>query len=183
MITLIVAGGRSRRFGRDKRLFCVDGRPLLCASVAIARTLELPVFVALGEDPGRALWPDGVAVWRDRWPGEGPLPAILEALRWRDDDVLCLAADLLGVAPRTLQRLRETADRSSKPVVVADAGRGLEPLLAVYSRSSRPWLEAAVAAGERSLQRVLRAHAGDVEVLGVPAEERWTNLNTLAGRS
>jgi molybdopterin-guanine dinucleotide biosynthesis protein A len=169
----VLAGGRSRRMGRDKATLEVGGVPLARLALAAAAAVADPVvLVAPDGHPARRL---GARVVPD--PGQGPLPALAAALAALDaPHVLVLAGDHPGLQPallRWLVRLRAEGEA----VACRRAGR-LEPLVAVYRRA--PAMAAAgerLAAGDRSLVALLAALR-----TRVVEEAEWRPLDP-AGRS
>ena len=84
----VLCGGRSERFGRDKAMIDVGGRPL---AEQVARVLESagcqPVLFVGGNGDGLAS-ATGREFVADAWPGEGPLGGVIDALHWfRSRDV------------------------------------------------------------------------------------------------
>jgi molybdopterin-guanine dinucleotide biosynthesis protein A len=149
----VLAGGASRRMGRDKATMAVGGTPLAAwALAAAARVADPVVLVAPAGHPARAL---GDALVTD--PGEGPLAALVAALEALDaGHVLVLAGDHPGLRVELLAHLVGLRGRAE--AVACRRGDRLEPLVAVYQR--RPALAAAgarLAAGDRSLRGLLAA--------------------------
>lgn len=140
---IVLAGGRSSRFGRDKAAVEVSGLPLVERVRTVARAVLGEVIVvggALGD------WPDPVA-------HEGPLAAIVHAFQrdGRRRGLVVLACDL----PRLD---RETVARIAAPLVEGDARVPLvdgqrQWLAAHYSIRALERLEAASTSGERSMRR------------------------------
>src|SRR5215469_13627088 len=73
----VLAGGGSTRFGSDKALVQVDGKPMLVRLCAMLRGVTSSVaIIGSGEKYGSF----GVECVADQWPGEGPLGGIITAL-------------------------------------------------------------------------------------------------------
>jgi molybdenum cofactor guanylyltransferase len=91
----ILAGGQSRRFGSDKALALVEGKPLL-AHVADALRPQCAQLVVAGRD-----WPGIESIADVPEPGLGPLGGLAGALALaqRDgfDAVLSTGCDVLGL--------------------------------------------------------------------------------------
>ncbi len=103
MLGAILAGGRSSRFGSDKALAVIDGKPLI-AHVAEALRGQCEQLVVCGRD-----WP-GLERLHDRpEPGLGPLGGLCGALRHADahgfDAVLSAGCDVLPVPSDLATRL------------------------------------------------------------------------------
>lgn len=165
---LVLAGGGSTRFGRDKALVEVDGATLLDRAAACLRAVcEAPVLVASGDGTSRPGVGDGQVA--DLVAGAGPLSAIgagLTALGEVVPRVAVLAVD--HVAP-SAELLRLLADQPGTwSCAVAEVGGRLQPLHAVWSTHVAGDLVAAVDAGERSVVAWL-ATRDDVVVVGEAA--------------
>jgi molybdopterin-guanine dinucleotide biosynthesis protein A len=167
---LILAGGESRRMGRDKALLEVAGRTLLEWGVA---TLEgLVTRVAIGGRDRLAYDFVGLPTVPDALPGGGPLAPIVTALG-RGRPLLVLAADLYPVAPAIFLRLWQAASETGGAIAVVDGQP--QPLLAVYHPSCLPAAAAELAGGRRLKDFARRAGARELPVAPGPI-----NINTEA---
>ncbi len=129
----VLAGGASRRMGRDKATLPVGGVELARRVLGVAGEVAAPVvLVAPHGHPAVALaGRAGVAWLPDR--GEGPLEALAVALEaLATPHLLVLAADHPGLRASLLARL--VAERGAGEAVACRRGRRLEPLVAVYQR-------------------------------------------------
>lgn len=92
---VVLAGGRSRRFGADKLAADLDGTPVLAHALAACAGADRLVVVG---DP-RDL--PGVTVWtREEPPGGGPLAGLLAARPYLTADVIVVVGgDMPVVAP------------------------------------------------------------------------------------
>ncbi|HSK24062.1 MAG TPA: formate dehydrogenase accessory sulfurtransferase FdhD [Egicoccus sp.] len=155
----VLAGGASRRMGRDKRLVEVDGRPLLRHALDAVLQVFRPIGVAVvvGADEVDLPIPAGVRTVVDRWPGEGPLGGLITALEAADTDlVVVVAGDHHRLVPDVLSLLAQhLAMRSCDAVVLADERGRAQPLLGAYHRRALAPLRAAFDAGERRAGAVL----------------------------
>lgn len=154
----VLAGGSSRRMGRDKATMPVGGAELARRAIAAAARLAAPVVVvAPAGHPAVALANETGAGWVAD-TGEGPLEALAAALRAVETPhLLVLAADHPVLAPALLDLL--VAEREGHEAVACRRGPRLEPLVAVYQRAATlAAAEAMLASGaDRSLQGLLRA--------------------------
>jgi molybdenum cofactor guanylyltransferase len=149
----VLAGGASRRMGRDKATMPVGGTPLAgLVLAAAARVADPVVLVAPAGHPA-----GGLAATLVTDPGHGPLAALVAALAALDaGHVLVLAGDHPVLRVELLTRLVGLRRRAE--AVACRRGGRLEPLVAVYER--RPALvaaEALLAAGDHSLRGLLAA--------------------------
>ncbi|ADU51573.1 molybdopterin-guanine dinucleotide biosynthesis protein A [Thermaerobacter marianensis DSM 12885] len=158
---IILAGGESRRMGRDKAMLPTAQGPLL---LHVARTLAATCAEVLVVDrpPGRYRHL-GLPLVLDRFPGRGPLAGLhagLEAMTYPYG--LVVACDMPGLAPAVARFLVEqalAAERRGSPVdaVVPLRNGRPEPLLAVYARRLAPVAEALLEQGSRPLRALLEA--------------------------
>jgi molybdopterin-guanine dinucleotide biosynthesis protein A len=151
----VLAGGASRRMGRDKATLAVGGVELASVALAAAARVADPVVLVAPEGhPARRLAARVVAD-----PGQGPLAALAAALAALEaGHVLVLAGDHPGLQVELLAHLVGLAPRGE--AVACRRGPRLEPLVAVYQRA--PALAVAearlaTAAGDRSLLGLLAA--------------------------
>jgi molybdenum cofactor guanylyltransferase len=125
----VLAGGASRRMGRDKATLAVGGVALAARVLAAAALVADPVVLVAPEGhPARGL---DAPVVTD--PGQGPLPALAAALAALEaEHVLVLAADHPGLVVDLLAHLAALAPGGE--AVACRRGPRLEPLVAVYRR-------------------------------------------------
>ena len=155
----VLAGGQSSRMGRDKALIDLGDRRLIqVATDALHEAGATEVFVVGGDR--EALAGLGLRFVADAHPGEGPLGAIITALRAAHEaTVVVLACDHIateGVAVRSVLGALGDADVAI-PVVEGHS----QVLHAAWRRRALPTLEAAFARGARSV----RAPLADLSVV------------------
>ena len=150
---IILAGGKSRRMGRDKLALTVGGQTLLEAAVARFSAVFDSVCISVAEQDK---YP-GIAAGRiaDIYPGCGPLSGLHAALlATMDDAVFLVAADLPFSDPhaaKEIMRLRGDAD----VCIIKREDGYIEPLFGCYGRSILPVCEAALLAGEYKMTALL----------------------------
>ena len=133
LAAIVLAGGRSKRFGGDKLETVVHGTPLVRHSVDAALAIGASVVVVGPEHDGL---PAGVVTVREDPPLSGPYAAVAAGLAAIDVDaeiVLVLAGDLVDPAPilpRLLEALRGAG--GAEVAVAVDASGLRQPLLAAY---------------------------------------------------
>lgn len=164
MIAAILTGGRARRFhGRDKSRLVVDGRPILERQLEAIGPAVSDILIVTSADRADAFdarpGPPPVRIVLDRYPGTGPLGAVVTALDEPGgaaaDAVLVVAGDMPGVTIALIEALVTLHRGAGAAVTVPATARGLEPLCAIYARRSAAPLRAALASGARSLQIIL----------------------------
>jgi molybdenum cofactor guanylyltransferase len=159
----VLAGGRSRRFGSDKRLHVIDGVTLLGRTLGLAATLADDVVLVVA-DAADALRIDevvrahhaqhsGLRVVTDTRPAHGPLAGLEAALTAAQHElVLVLAGDHPRLDVALLMLLIDTARAMpDRRVVALEGGLGAEPMLAVYRRGALEQVGAALGGGTRRM--------------------------------
>jgi molybdopterin-guanine dinucleotide biosynthesis protein A len=155
---IVLAGGRSSRFGTDKLRAEIDGRSLLelAAEAASSVATELIVVLAPGDD--RPLPASTVPVRRvaDPEPYGGPLVGLLAGLEQaREPFVVAIGADMPSVRPSILRALIAVLSASPEHVgaAVLSSGGRMVPLPAVLrTGSATDAIRRLVADGERRLR-------------------------------
>lgn len=172
----ILAGGHSRRFGSDKARVHVEGEPLLAR---VARDLAgVASRVAVVADAQGAYDDLGLRTIADARPGQGPMGGLERALgdlAPGEDWLLLAPCDLLGIASSWLETL--LAARGPQSGVVAFRGARWEPMPALYHAGLVDSVRDRLAAGERSLWRLIEA-ADPVALPHPPGWERAVQVNT-----
>jgi len=161
---IILAGGASRRMGRNKLLLQRDGVPLIGIVVEgvhrqlLARASSVPTIV-VGPQPTEGTIPPAgfeVVFTREEPPGGGPLAALAAGIAGigespgADSVVIVLAGDAPH-GPAAMDLLLETfgaIDADHDAVILTDAQGRLQPLCAAYGL--RPVRQALAALGDTS---------------------------------
>jgi molybdopterin-guanine dinucleotide biosynthesis protein A len=180
VVGFVVAGGQSRRMGRDKALLPWGETDLLGHALARLRTVAGDVRILSGSGP-RYL-DRGVPVLTDPVPDAGPLAGVLAGLATADDHPgLFLAVDLPGVPVALLARLVDLVE--GYDAVVPVSARGPEPLCALYRSSCIEPIGRCLSRGELKMTsfwpevRVREMPPEELRVFG-DVEELFRNLNT-----
>ena len=153
---IVLAGGRSSRFGRDKLVEPIDGRPLLDYSIVAVRALtdEIVVVTAPGAEP---VVPEGTTLVHDARPFEGPLAALDAGLTAsRSDRVVVVGGDMPTLVPAVLGRLLAAlgADATAAILEVEGGPRPILPLALVREPASAA-VRRLLDSGERRLGALL----------------------------
>jgi molybdopterin-guanine dinucleotide biosynthesis protein A len=167
--------------GRDKATLVVDGEAMAVRVARVLRDAGAAEVFCVGGDPA-ALGALGLDARADTHPGEGPLGAVLTAFDAAVADVVVvLSCDLVAPAAAVVAALVEAMGPNAEAALAVAGGRR-QPLHAAYRRSGVPVLDAAFAAGERSIDRAV-AGLGHLVLVPVDAAavrdaDRPTDLPT-----
>ena len=164
-VGVVLAGGQSRRMGRDKTALSLSilGDETLLSWAAHRMAAVCDTWVVA--DNGRALMPGAISVVDG--PGAGPAAGILGvAQRFPERALFVLACDLPLIPARTLMWIAALAGDWVLPF----SDHGAEPLCALYRPQALDALRRQVAIGSYSL-RALHETASDLSVRRIsPAE-------------
>ena len=158
---LVLAGGKSRRMGRNKAFLELDGRPLIVHVVErMARVCAEVLIVTADASPYADL---GVPVVEDRFRGVGVLGGLHAGLEAATHDLaLAVGCDMPFLNPDLLRAFAGWAEgfdvavlrHGPSPPQSPPEGQGglyIEPLHAAYRRTCLPAMEAAIVARERRI--------------------------------
>ena len=161
---VLLAGGRSRRMGRDKALLPLgDGRLLWQRQLAVLEELQPAELFISG--PGRAGFPASVARLEDAMPGLGPLGGIAVALQaMRSMRLLVLAIDLPAMTADFLYDLLV----DGRGMIPQTSDGYFEGLAAVYPKTALSAVETQLMGKDRSLQTLIHRLLEDGRVVARP---------------
>jgi molybdenum cofactor guanylyltransferase len=153
---IVLAGGRSSRFGRDKLAEPIDGRPMLEHAIESVREVATDVVVVAAPGGSRKIAPEAT-IARDELAFEGPLAGMATGLAALDpavERVLVVGGDMPTLVPAVLERLLAIVDRADAVILEDDAGPRPLPM-AVRRSIAQPVAERLLASGERRLRGLL----------------------------
>ena len=186
---VILAGGRSTRMGTEKALLPIAGASLITHVVSRFAPQVGRLVINANGDPARfaAL---GLAVIGDCSTGEqefeyqGPLAGIAAALALAARSGFPHVATVPVDAPLLpLDLVERLAAGGSDDEIASAAGvNGIEPLFALWPTSLAPAVDAALAAGERAVRRLVEGLPHRLVAFTWEASEAspFLNLNTPA---
>ncbi|HKG57436.1 MAG TPA: molybdenum cofactor guanylyltransferase [Candidatus Limnocylindrales bacterium] len=177
---IVLAGGRSSRFGRDKLAEPVGGRRLLDHAVTAAASVAREVLVLVppvAPAPPLPAADAPVVVVRDPEPFGGPLVAVLAGLeRARESLALVVGGDMPSLSSTVLAAMLRRLDSSGADAVVLGYRGRPEPLPAAFRvGAATPAARRLLGSGVRSLQSL----AGALRTVEL-AEMEWRSLDPAA---
>ena len=154
ILGLVLAGGGSRRMGRDKALLPWTGATLVDRAVDVLGEVFGEVVVAGPRGVARA----GVETIPDLYPGRGPLAGLHAGLdRAGGKAVFVLACDLPFVPAALARHLVAVAGERAGGAWVVAGPDGTQPLCGLYSAACREVAARRLRADELSMRGLLRA--------------------------
>jgi molybdenum cofactor guanylyltransferase len=174
---VLLAGGESRRMGKDKATLLFCGKPLWQIQLEMLRKFEpTEIFVSARTDP---VWrPADVQFVADDPPSRGPLSGLAVSLaQMHTNHLLVLAIDMPFVTEKYLRFL--CSQIKSGRGVIAKIDDRFEPLAAIYPQEALANVESTLCGKDFSLQTVTSrlAAEGKLRVMPATAKERKLFLN------
>ncbi len=179
---LLLAGGHSRRMGKDKSALLYQGQTQLARTIVLLQELDIPSHLSLRA--GQPLPPEARAAEikpihdMDQFMDVGPLGGILSAFASHPGHAfLILACDLPFLDAKTLEHLIQ----NRKPEKLATSFRshhdGLpEPLCAIWEPHGEKFLQQKLAEDMRCPRKILIK--SETHLLDLPNQEALDNINT-----
>ncbi len=148
---IILAGGKSRRMGKDKALMEVNGNTMLERAIALCETITSEIIISSNQSSHSGF---GYPVVPDEYQKCGPMGGIAACLKasktvWN----LVLSVDSAFVEPEFVLYLISEADDFD--AVVPYSEKGKEPLIALYNKTALPHIEDNLKAGKFKMNDLL----------------------------
>jgi len=145
---IVLAGGASRRMGRDKAFLELDGRPLIAIVVERMASVCAEVLIVAGDaQPYAGL---GVPVVEDRFRDVGALGGLHAGLEAATHDLtLTVGCDMPFLNPDLLRAFAGWAEGFD--VALLRRGEYVDPLHGAYHRACLPAIETAIRAYRRRI--------------------------------
>ncbi len=182
MKAIVLAGGRAKRFGENKLLYKVDGKPIIMHTIERllkAESIDDVVIVTCQEKKkdfealGFRVLIDDLLV--------GPIGGIFVALK-EVGDAFIAAGDLPLINPKFVDYIVKRFYESKSLACIPMWANGyIEPLHAVYSKDFLPILKEQIEKGEYMIRKAIeKINPCYILIDGLPEEfkESFFNINT-----
>ncbi|USS40428.1 molybdenum cofactor guanylyltransferase MobA [Thermococcus aggregans] len=182
MIAAVLAGGKARRFGGEKLLYKVSGKPLILHTIGrVLRAEKIEEVVIVTSRGKQEIFEKlGFRVITDELE-VGPAGGVYAALH-KLGDAFVIAGDMPLVQPEFVDYIVEKFHKLKPHVCVPKWENGyLEPLHAAYSKSFLEILEKQIAKGRYMLNEAIRLSKPcyiKIETLPEAWRESFFNVNT-----
>ncbi len=181
---VLLAGGKSRRMGQDKRLLSVGEETLYVRSLSVLRAIFERVMVVVAQDS--PLVASDAPVLRDVIPHCGSLGGLYTGLKEAGTQwVFAAACDMPFLDPGTIRHF--TGLKGEGDVVMAKLRNGFHPMHALYHRNCLPVMESLIHAQDFKIYRLADHPALRVRVVTPdelsqldPEGRSFYNVNTPA---
>jgi len=178
----VLAGGRSRRLGRDKVLLPLGGKPLAAWVMEVIQVVAPEAWLVTNQPLAHLSL--GYPCLSDLWPGRGALGGLLSVmLVARSDWLLLTACDTPFLQPELLRAMVQRAHQGHGDAVVCQSSRGLEPLPGLFHRRLQPRVQTQVLEGVLPVRALLAACRTTIFTPEAvqqydPQERSFFNINT-----
>jgi molybdopterin-guanine dinucleotide biosynthesis protein A len=169
---VILAGGRSSRFGRDKLAEPIDGRPMLHHAIDAVRPLTFEIVVVAAPDASPAV-PDDIRIVFDPVAFEGPLVGARAGIEAVSGSIVVLVGgDMPDLVGAVLESMVAALGSASSAVVLEHDGRPGPLPIVVRRGPALAVLDRLLGQGERRLGALM-----DALQTRVIAEATWRALD------
>ncbi len=181
---VLLAGGKSRRMGEDKRHLVVGEQTLIERGLAVLQSIFCEVLVVIAQDsPPLSI---DARVVRDLVPDCGSLGGLYTGLTQATAPYIFVVACDMPFLNQTVMT-QFTSRRETADIVMARLADRLHPMHALYSKRCLPALEEMIRARQFKIQEVvshssLRVHyVTEADLLTIdPSGHSFYNVNTMA---
>jgi molybdenum cofactor guanylyltransferase len=175
MNALILAGGGSKRMGRNKSLINrPDGLRQIDYIASLAKKFCDEVYLSLKDADA---FETDLSIITDLHPGEGPVAALEAAAVICDGPLLVLGCDLFLLDEKTISHLIENTDPNALATSYRNRIDGrAEPLCTIYQSNALKLAAKALADGQRCARHFLESL--EPKLLDLPAPAALDNANT-----
>lgn len=181
---VLLAGGKSRRMGEDKRHLLVGEQTLLERGLAVLRATFQDVLVVIAQDSPPL---DVEAhVVRDLVPDCGSLGGLYTGLMQASTPyIFVVACDMPFLDPAVIAQF--TSRRANVDIVMAKLGSRMHSMHALYSKQCVPVVERMIQARQLKIQEMVSDRSlqvryvteGDLRAID-PSGRSFQNVNTQA---
>ncbi|ASJ17034.1 molybdenum cofactor guanylyltransferase MobA [Thermococcus chitonophagus] len=180
MIGAVLAGGRAKRFGEDKLLFKINGKPLVLHAIERLESSRLidEIVIVASKFNAEKLRTLGYSVVIDELI-VGPISGIFTALSL--GDAFVVGGDMPSLIPEFIDYIIKQFNNSGKIVCVPRWSNGyLEPLHSAYAQEFRDILGKRINDGKYKLYDAITSSDAcyiDIEALPQEWQVSFFNVN------
>lgn len=173
---VVLAGGQSRRFGRDKALASFEQTTLIGHAVALLRAVSPDILVVT--HPERDYLGLDARIIHDIYPNQGPLGGIYTACRYaKTPYLLVLSCDMPLLSPRSIFHLLHSHQQDAS-VCVYQHKELLQPFPGLYATALQARMKDVVKREQLSMHEFIRGISDVRTVTPTGNESELTNVNT-----
>ncbi len=168
-VICILAGGKSKRMGKDKALLEFCGKTLVECMIEKAKVFTDRIVISVGKRKLDISYPQIEDV-----KGEGPIAGIYSVLL-RFEKVLFVPVDMPLIEPCVFDTI--WANSFKTHITVCETNRRIQPLVGVYTKQVLFFIEKAIDNNNFSLVKMIRACQTHLKVKVLRVEDFGWNLS------
>jgi len=128
---VVLVGGQSKRFGRDKLIEPINGTPMAAIPINTLRQVFGPRVAIVGQcDQQVTSLADRVI--HDPYPGLGPVGGLCAALEYSKSDVFVCAGDLVAIDEQTIRTIIAASFETPDALAYLAMSDRLQPTIGLY---------------------------------------------------
>ncbi len=175
---LVLAGGKSRRFGQDKALVMYQGKTLLERAVGLLESMDLRPLVVTREEADYSFL--SCPILTDKLPDQGPLGGIYTAMSWhKNTDFLVLTCDMPSIEKKTLEALFEPYNQKQTLTLFEWPDGKREPFPGIYPQSTFSFVSDFLLKEKLSMKNLIDSVADQNRVPIEGENPHFFNINTV----
>lgn len=173
---IVLAGGKSSRFGEDKALALVDGMPMIQRTVNLLTELQLDPCVITNASRDYSFFK--CRIERDLVSGKGPMGGLYTAgCLFEDCSLVVLTCDMPALTSAAVRYLIERHKKDSGVTVYSCKENFKQPFPGIYEASLRDPISKFIEIKQMSMQELFKA-IPEINVLGFPFDQGMlSNIN------
>jgi molybdenum cofactor guanylyltransferase len=162
---IILAGGKSSRFGSDKALYEYRGKKLIGYTIEALKPVTREILISTNKPADYEF--TGLKTVQDAFPGQGPLAGIYSGLvNSANEKTLVVGCDMPFLKPALFEYLLSQSERYQ---VVYPAHKGFtESMVGFYNKSTIPAIESALKLGNNKILNAVES----LEVLFINVDDQ-----------
>ena len=175
---IVLAGGKSRRFGSPKAFATIDGQPFYMRSIKALMPFVKRMIIVTNEDLKPFFGKGEYDVVKDmeQYTGHGPLAGIYSAMeRFSYPWYAVVPVDVPFIDENVFQAMLPYCQEPVQAVIPVVNGKK-EPLIAIYHHSVKDSLSLQLSRGKRSVHQWLKEIPNVCEV-AMENEKPFININ------
>ncbi len=146
---VILAGGKSLRYGKDKAFALFNGIPLIKRVTSVMKQVFEEVIIIANED--KKYLNEEIPIFKDVIKGLGPIGGILTGiLNMKNYAGFFVACDMPFLNPFLIRYMVQI--RNGFDVVIPKIGKNIEPLHAIYTKRCIPFIQESISQKRYSIR-------------------------------
>ncbi|UCE63637.1 MAG: molybdenum cofactor guanylyltransferase [Nitrospirota bacterium] len=182
---VLLAGGKSRRMGQDKRHLMISGKSLFNHALHVLESVFSEIIIVV-DTISSVVSEINHRVVTDLIPDKGSAGGLFTGLTYSPNpQVFAVACDMPFLNPAVIKKICDMSD--STDVTMVKLSNGLHPMHSVYSKGCLPVLRRMIEADQLRLQDLLLQKELETKILGPevvqdidPQFKSFLNVNTPA---